>query len=392
MICLTLSLDIDSSWRKNLYVALYVPIIAMELRIFNVQMPFLYPFTTSFGTESSRDALILELRSNGINAYAECVTSTRPDYGYEDNTTALHLIDSVFSAMISDLPTPQEFTLRARSVKGDNMAKAAVEMLLWDYHSKLLRKPLHEFLGKSRGFAEVGLSVGMDTIEKMAGRIDDALKIGYNRIKVKIVKGREKEILRGVRDRFPDITLTADANSCYTVNDFDLIKSLDRYEMEYIEQPLNYDDLVFHARLAKEISTPICLDESITSPEKAEKAMEIGACSVINIKPGRIGGLTDSLEVARIGREYGGHVWVGGMLETGIGRAFNVAMASNELVDYPGDTAPNSRYFEKDIVHNPFEMKNGLVVPNAGPGIGVDVHHEELMNRTASVWTMPIPR
>lgn len=354
----------------------------MELRIFNIKIPFLYPFTTSFGTEDARDALILELREGDITAYSECVTSTRPDYGYEDNTTAIHLIGDVFAPMIRDLPAPQEFNARGKKVKGDNMARGAVEMLLWDYHAKLKGVPLHRHMGGKKDHIEVGLSVGMDSLPKMEKRIEDALRAGYKRIKVKIEKGKEKEILGGVRDRFPDIVLTADANSCYSVNDLDLVKSIDRYNLQYLEQPLNFDDLIYHSRLAREISTPICLDESITSPEKAQKAMEIGACSVINIKPGRIGGLTDSMEVARICRLNGGHVWVGGMLETGIGRSFNVAMACSPDIDYPGDTAPNSRYFEHDIVENPFIMKEGKISPNREPGIGVRIDYTEFVRRT----------
>ncbi|MDS0256872.1 o-succinylbenzoate synthase [Thermoplasmatales archaeon AK] len=345
-------------------------------------MPMLYPFTTSFGTESNRNALIFELKAGDVTAYSECVTSVRPDYGYEDNTTALHVIEDVLVPMIKDLPTPEEFTLRARKIKGDNMAKGALEMLLWDYHSKLKKKPLHEVLGKTKGFADVGLSIGMDRTETTLERISKAVQAGYQRIKVKIEKGKEVEILKAVRDNFPEIVLTADANSCYSINDIDLIKKIDRFELKYLEQPLSYDDLIYHSRLAREISTPICLDESITSPEKAQKAFEIGACSVVNIKPGRIGGLTDSVAVARIAREFKGHVWVGGMLETGIGRSFNVAMASLELVDYPGDTAPNSRYFKKDIVRNQFIMENGRIKPNSGPGIGVDLDHEELIGHT----------
>lgn len=353
----------------------------MELRVFNVKIPFLYPFTTSFGTEDSRDALILEMRDGDVTAYSECVTSTRPDYSYEDNTTALHLIKDVFAPLIKDIPSPGEFNEVAKKVKGDNMARGAVEMLLWDFHSKAAGKPLDKFMGGNKDHIEVGLSVGMDTISKMETRIQAALDAGYKRIKVKIEKGREKDILGSIRDRFPDITLTADANSCYSMNDIDLVKTIDRYNLHYLEQPLNFDDLIYHSKLAREISTPICLDESITSPEKAEKAMEIGACSVINIKPGRIGGLSDSMEVARICRENGGHVWVGGMLETGIGRSFNVAMACNRNVDYPGDTAPNSRYFHRDIVSNPFVMDRGRIRPNADPGIGVKIDHEQFLSR-----------
>jgi O-succinylbenzoate synthase len=210
----------------------------------------------------------------------------------------------------------------------------------------------------------------MESTEGLIAKVGNSVNMGYRRIKVKIKRGREVEILSAVRDAFPDIVLTADANSDYSMKDLDILKKIDRFNLEYIEQPFDHDDLIYHSRLAKEIATPICLDESITSPDRARKALEIGACSVINIKPGRVGGLGSSLSIARIAREHGAHTWVGGMLETGIGRAYNVSLASSTMIDYPGDTSPNSRYFARDIVKNPFTMKEGRIVPSSEIGAG----------------------
>lgn len=357
-----------------------------RLSIRLVRLKLISPFTTSFGTQRERNALILELDSDGIKAYSECVTDKHPYYSYEDNVTALHIINRYLAKEALDCPEPREFLNRVRSVKGHNMAKAAIEMLLWDYHCKESGKPLHLSLGSSKGYAEVGISIGIDRSEKMIKRVSDAIEKGYRRIKVKIERGREREILQVIRDSFPDIPLSADANACYTYDDIDLIRSIDRFNLLYIEQPLSHDDLIYHSRLARQISTPICLDESISSVEKAKKAIEIGAASVINIKPGRLGGLANSIDVARIARENGCHVWIGGMLESGIGRAFNVSLASLDLIDYPGDTSPNDRYFIKDIVKNPFRMENGLIKPNTERGIGVILDQEFMDEVTLKSW------
>jgi len=349
-----------------------------KLSYYLVKMPLVMPFETSFGRQLDRCALIFKLEADGITAYSESVTDTDPFYSYENNSTALEIIDKYLSSHITKLPEPGEFMEQVSYVKGHNMAKAALEMLLWDYHARKNGIPLNRYLGKSKGKAEVGISLGMDPIETTISRISTALDMGYRRVKVKIKKGKELSILGPIRDRFPDISLTADANCDYSIKDMELLKKIDRFNLQYLEQPLGHDDLIYHAKLAKSISTPICLDESITEVEKSKKAFEIGAGEVINIKPGRVGGLTNSLAISEVVRENGGHCWVGGMLETGIGRAFNVAMASHANVDYPGDTSPNSKYFKKDIVLNPFTMKDGFIEVNRGNGIGVEVDRDAI--------------
>ncbi|WP_393970845.1 o-succinylbenzoate synthase [Oxyplasma meridianum] len=358
-----------------------------------VKMPLVTPFETSFGRQLDRCALIFKLEADGITAYSESVTDTDPFYSYENNSTALEIIDRYLVPHLMKLPVPGEFMEQVAYVKGHNMAKAALEMLLWDYHARIKGMPLDRYLGKSKGKAEVGISLGMEPIETTISRISNALDTGYQRIKVKIKKGKELGILGAIRDRFPDINLTADANCDYSIKDIDLLKKIDRFNLQYLEQPLGHDDLIYHAKLAKSMSTPICLDESITDLEKAQKAFEIGSGEIINIKPGRVGGLTNSLSISEVVRENGGHCWVGGMLETGIGRAFNVAMASQVNVDYAGDTSPNSKYFKKDVVLNPFTMKDGYIEANSGVGIGVEVDTNALSGyKTAEgvikVWKM----
>lgn len=353
-----------------------------NLSYYKVKIPLVDPFTTSFGTEADKEVYVFKLEKDGITAYSESVTSVGPFYSYEDNTTAFHVIKSFLADMVKDAPSPEEYIQRASRIKGHNMAKASMEMLLWDYHSKKEGKAISQYIGKSKGYADVGISLGMDKSENTLKKIQNALDRGYKRIKVKIAKGKEMGILTPIRDSFPDIILSVDANTDYRLKDLDILKKLDRFNLVYIEQPMEHDDLLDHAKLRKEISTPLCLDESITSSERAQQALDINACEVINIKPGRVGGFTESLKIAQICKENGAHVWVGGMLETGVGRSYNVALASLDAIDYPGDTSPNDKYFKQDIVTNPFSMDKGTIRPNTGPGIGVTVNTEYLQKVT----------
>lgn len=358
----------------------------MSLTISLVRLPLLIPFTTSLGTESVRSALILELEFDGVKAFAECVTDENPYYTYEDNETALHMIKDRLSGLIKEKPTPEHFLEKAAKIRGHNMATAAVEMLLWDYHSKLKDKSLSDALGDSKGYSEIGISLGIDKPDLMTKRVGEALEKGYRHAKVKIDRGKEYEILRSIRDEFPEISLSADANSCYTLKDLEILRRIERFDLDYLEQPLGHDDILDHAKLASELNIPICLDESISTVERARQAFEVGAAQVINLKAGRVGGLVNSLQVARIARKNKGHVWVGGMLETGIGRAFSIALACHKLIDYPGDTAPNERYFARDIVKNPFTMKNGRIRPNRGAGIGIQLDSAFLSRMTTKRW------
>ncbi|MEM0139778.1 MAG: o-succinylbenzoate synthase [Ferroplasma sp.] len=354
----------------------------MKLFFYKLKMPLISPFTTSFGTDVNKDVYVFKMENNDITAYSECVTDENPFYGPEDNYTAFHMIKNYLVPVIKQLPGHEEFIEKTKFLKGNNMAKAAMEMLLYDYYSKLENKPLYRYLGNTRGYANVGISLGMEDISITLRKIQEAIDRGYKRIKVKIMKGKETEILSAVRDHYPDIVLSADANSDYTEKDFEMIKKIDRFNLVYLEQPLYHDDIIYHSKLASQISTPICLDESITSPEKAKKAFEIGACSVINIKEGRVGGIYNSLKIMETVKENHGHVWIGGMLETGIGRAFNIAMASLSDINYPGDTSPNDKYFKNDIVKNTFKMQKGEIKPYDNKGIGVEIDEEYLKRYT----------
>jgi len=337
---------------------------------------------------TARNALILQLVHDGTEAFSECVTDETPSCTHEDNSSALQTIKEVIGARVrGEPPAPGEFLKAAEGVSGNQMAKAAVEMLLWDYRAKVEGLPLDRVLGGSRGYAEAGIALGLGREKEVESRIGDALERGYKRIKVKIDRKGALETLKGARDAFPEIPLSADANGCFELGrDLATLKRIDRFGLQYLEQPLGFDDLSDHSMLAKEISTPICLDESVTTLERAEEVLDIGAAKVINIKPGRVGGLTVAMEIAKRARARRAHVWVGGMLETGIGRAFNVALASQRLVDFPGDTSPNDRYFARDLVNNPFEMEGGRIRPNRGAGIGVELDRDLLAKVTLRSW------
>ena len=343
-----------------------------------ISNPLLKPFKTSFGTQLTRDAIILSYQDGEMRAFAEAVTDDAPLYGYEDNFTVLHVINNHLKAMFSPDLEPHKFNEKAKEIRGHNMAKGAMEMLLWDINAKREGKPLHKILGKSKGYADVGISIGMSSIEDEMKTIDESVKKGYRRIKVKIEKGFNVELLRAIRKRFGDIPISADANQGFTRNDFKILKKIDAFDLLYIEQPLPLEDINGHAMLRKEMKTPICLDESIESVESATNAIEREAVDVINIKPGRVGGLQNSIDIMEKAKENGVKIWIGGMLETGIGRSFNVSLASNSLVNMPGDTSPNYRYFKKDITNETFEMRDGRIAPYRGSGIGVSVDYEFL--------------
>lgn len=361
----------------------------MRLRVRHVRIPLTSPFSNSGGTTLARSALVLELGHSGVTALSECIAGEEPSFTGEDNGTALRDAWGFAEAIGRGPPSPEEFLERSERIKGHQMSKAAVEMLLWDYRAKQAGIPLDRELGGSRGYAEAGVSIGLGDPTETVSRVGDAVARGYRRVKLKVEREGAVETVGSVRDAFPDAPLSVDANGCFSLpRDMEILRSLDRFELQYVEQPLGFDDLEGHARLANELSTPICLDESVTSLEGAEEALRRRAASVLNVKPGRVGGLSVAVSIARMAREQGAHVWVGGMLETGVGRAFNVALASQTEVDYPGDTSPNERYFERDIVSNPFEMKGGRLTPNEGAGIGVELDLVTLERFTVKTWDL----
>jgi O-succinylbenzoate synthase len=264
------------------------------------------------------------------------------------------------------------------------MAKGAIETALWDLEAKRLRVPLWKHLGGVRKEIECGVSIGIQqTVEGLFEKIEHELASGYRRIKIKIKPGWDLSVVKAVRARFPETTLSVDANSAYTLADVELFRAMDEFGLMMIEQPLDHDDVIDHARLQKELRTPICLDESIRSPANARKAIELGACRVINIKLGRVGGHAEARRIEQICREAGIPVWCGGMLEAGIGRAHNIALSTLAGFNMPGDVSASARYWEEDIIEPAvFVTSQGTITPPEAPGIGYNVNEERIDSLT----------
>jgi O-succinylbenzoate synthase len=319
-------------------------------------------------------------------AYGECVASSGPWYSEETIASAEFVIKQFLAPLLfrNDLESPAHFIEMSQGIKGNNMAVAAVEMALWDLQGKLEGKSLSQLIGGTKKEVAAGVSVGIQrSIDRLLEVVSSYLDEGYSRIKIKIKPGYDVEPTRAIRKMFPGVPLQVDANASYALTDAKTLKELDPFDLLLIEQPLAHDDIIDHSKLQKQLSTPICLDESIHTPEDARKAIEIDACRVINIKAGRVRGLGWSKQIHDfcVGRKV--PVWCGGMLETGIGRAFNVALASLPGFTLPGDTSASRRYFKLDIITKEFELtKDGTLEVPDGPGIGVEVHEGRLNSST----------
>lgn len=356
----------------------------VELRL--IELPLVEPFETSFGKETNRKAIIIALKSGGATGWGECVAGSGPWYSYETVKTAWHMLeDFIIPELLGrDLSGPEAVSEKLSRIRGHNMAKACVEMACWDLSAKLKEVSLSKFLGGTKEKIESGISIGIQkSITDLLNLIEWRLAQGYRRIKIKIKPGWDLEVVRQVREKFADIMLMADANSAYTLKDLALFKALDEFNLIMIEQPLDYDDIVDHARLQKEIRTPICLDESIKTTEDARKALELGSCKIINIKPGRVGGFCNAKRIHDLCRTRQIPVWCGGMLETGIGRAHNVALASLDGFTLPNDISASERYYKQDLVEPPFKLNaDGTLNVPQGPGIGVEVLPDQLAKAT----------
>ena len=345
----------------------------VELR--RIRMPLVAPFRTSFGTELERDVLLLRVVLDDSEGWGECVAGSDPLYSAEYVEAAADVLRRFFIPAVAecqDLDAHQVSQTLAR-FKGHPMAKAALEMGVLDAELRQRDTPLARELGAVRDRVECGVSVGiMDSIPQLLDAVAGYLDAGYLRIKLKIEPGWDVEPVRVVRETFGDeILLQVDANTAYGLADARHLAKLDDFDLLLIEQPLDEDDVLGHADLAKLIATPVCLDESIISARAAEDAIRLGACAIINIKPGRVGGYLEARRIHDICQASGVPVWCGGMLETGLGRAANVALAALPNFTLPGDTSASDRYFSQDITA-PFVLEDGRLRVPAGPGIGVD--------------------
>ncbi len=352
----------------------------VELR--KINLPYVTPFETSGWREEGSYAVIVRLEGDGLVGWGESPVGGSPFYN-EENTSTVWAIQQEFLVPMllrTELRRPEDVTPALGRVRGNRMAKAGLEFAVWDLFARRERRSLAQMLGATRDRVAVGVSVGIQKdIETLLKVVGGYLATGYGRIKLKIKPGWDLEPARAVRERWPDLPLQVDANSIYHLSDAGHLAELDDLNLLLIEQPLGHDDIFDHAKLKPQLRTPLCLDESIVSPEHARWAIEMNACDIINIKPSRIGGLADSKLIHDMARAAGIAVWHGGMLETGIGRAFSVALAALPNFTLPGDISANERYFVRDIVRNPFTLNSDstLTVP-AEPGCGADVDEDFL--------------
>ena len=327
-----------------------------SVELFIVRLPLVSPFETSFSVQTHREALLLRVRQGSFYGWGECVCGSDPFYSYETNETAHHIIRDYLAPLLFTMNnfTIEEVLDRFKRVRGHKMAKAAVENSLLDLLSRIRNIPLYRLIGGQSKPIPSGISIGIkEKNDELLKSIQDAVDKKYQRIKIKIKKGKDVEIVRIIRNAFPDIRLMVDANSDYTLADLNLLKQLDDFNLMMIEQPLSYDDIYFHSLIQKALKTPICLDESIKSLDHAKTAVNLKSCRIINIKQGRVGGMLKAGSVASFCQKEGIHAWSGGMLETGIGRAFNMHLQTLAGFDLPGDTSETSRYFDKDIIDKP---------------------------------------
>ena len=345
------------------------------------------PFRTSFGTDTSRDLLYVRAVGEENAGWGECVAGTEPNYSSEYLENCVEVISRFLVPMLRADSTAQSFIKIAKPIRGNYMSKACVEAALLDLQLRDQKISLAKFLGATKTSVPSGVSVGIqNSLDDLVRVVGQYLAQGYVRVKLKIEPGSDIELVRTVRKEFGDeIMLQVDANAAYTVADAMHLKQLDEFNLLLIEQPLPEDDLAGHVELARQIKTPICLDESITSFDTARGALDLKACSIINIKPGRVGGYLEAKKIHDLCVSRGVPVWCGGMLETGIGRAANLALAALPGFSLPGDISASARYFARDIT-SPFVIENGhIAVPNS-VGIGVEPLPEMLLGfkRTAT--------
>ncbi len=347
----------------------------LELRV--LRLPLVRFFETSFGRVYDRTFLLVRVDGEGVSAWGECVADDNPYYSSETVETAWHVITEFLAPLVLgvEFTHPRELFPAMRRVRGHQMAKAALEMAGWDLAARQAGRPLSALLGGTRTEIAAGVSIGIqDSLDQLVERVGAELADGYRRIKIKVKPGWDLEAAAAIRKQFGAIPLMVDANAAYGLSDARHLADFDAFDLMMIEQPLDYDDLVDHAVLQRELRTPICLDESIHSVRLGRDAIDAGACRIINIKPGRVGGHAESVRLHDLcaGRQV--PVWHGGMLETGIGRAHNLHLSTLPNFSLPGDVAASRRYYQPDLIEPGIEVgTDGMIPVPTGPGIGVDI-------------------
>ena len=357
-----------------------------RVELFLLRLPLKRPYETSGNVDTHEAHVIVRVESEGAVGWGESVAGELPWYSGETPGTVWAILEEVVIPRLlgSEIAHPREVSERLAWLRECRMAKAAIEMALWDLAAKRDGVPLSRLLGGTRDRILCGVAIGLQpSTDALIARIEEELRDGYQRVKLKIKPGRDVEIAEAVRRRFPELPFMLDANSAYTLAEADVFRRIDATAPMMIEQPLAHDDLLDHAELQKAIRTPICLDESIHHGDDARKAIALGATRIVNVKPGRVGGHAEAVRVHDVCRERGVPVWCGGMLEMGVGRAHNVHLASLPGFSLPGDVAASKRYFATEIIGEPFEVEpDGTMRVPTGPGIGVTVL-EDVVRREA---------
>lgn len=352
------------------------------INLYRLNMNLRNPFVTSFGTVQAKDFFIVEVIDAADNrGYGESVAFNTPWYTAETVETTKHVLRDFLIPIIqtATINHPSEVTDLFATIKQHHMAKAALESAIWDVYAKQSKLPLYQLLGGKRSKIDVGVSLGMEeNFADLLDKIEQYNTQGYKRIKLKIMPGHDVEILQQVRNKFPKIDIIVDANGSYKLSDLETLKQLDQFELMMIEQPLAEDALLDHATLQKALQTPICLDESIHSLADVQIAMHLGSCRIINIKQARVGGITEAIKIHDYCLEHDIPVWCGGMLESGIGRAHNIALSTLSNFTIPGDIAGSSHYFTEDIITPEVVVEDGVITLPDAPGIGYEINQAAL--------------
>jgi O-succinylbenzoate synthase len=355
----------------------------IKLELIEIKLPLVHFFETSFGrTYERRIILTRVVDAQGNEGWGECTAGESPSYSEEWTESCWWVIKKILAPLIlgKEIAAATDVWDLMKQVRGNRMAKAAIETTVWDLEAKKLGVPLWKHLGGVRGEIECGVSIGIqDSPSQLFEKIGAELDAGYRRIKIKIKPGWDFDIIKQVREKFGNIRLMGDANSAYLLDNIALFKRMDEFDLMMFEQPLAHDDMLDHAKLQREIHTPVCLDESIHSPEDARKAIELGACKIINVKLGRVGGHAEAKRIEEVCRAGNIPVWCGGMLESGIGRAHNIAMSTLEGFTLPGDVSASKRYWHEDIIEPAVEVTpQGTIIAPEKPGIGFEVKRERI--------------
>jgi O-succinylbenzoate synthase len=367
-----------------------------QVKLRQIEMPLVHFFQTSFGRTYSRKIILVEVISGGVSGWGEVTAGENPFYNEEWTDSAWFLLkDYVAPRVIGhEFAAASDVGARSAHIRGHFMARGGLEVACWDLEAKQKGIPLYEAIGGgSRKEIACGVSIGIqDSVDQLLGKIETEVNAGYRRIKIKIAPGWDVDVIREVRKRFPEILLMGDANSAYTLADWQLLEALDEFNLMMIEQPLAHDEIIDHAELQAKLKTPICLDECIRSAHQAEQAIRMKAGRIINIKLGRVGGFAEAKKVHDVALAHGIPVWCGGMLESGIGRAANIALSTLPNFVLPGDVSASKRYWKQEVITKPVEVSaDGLITVPEGPGIGFDVDQAFLDSITVRQETISKP-